>query len=171
MNHRLCGRRSEMLRHPPIADLYGGLSAILAPTLHKICDSLASERQFQTTNDQIVSHNARTYTLLFIMNIGSAIFKLNAPFSDGTFIHHVVSIHFTKFFANKKRMTDRTSQLAGFLIAAHILKLIIEKNGQRGDTLVVMSGCRPRSRAHTYQNVHNRRVPSGIRRKRSLHSE
>lgn len=55
-------------------------------------------------------------------------------------------------------MTDLTSQLAGFSIAAHILKLIIEKNGQRGDTLVVMSGSRLKSRARTYQNVRNRRA-------------
>jgi len=79
-------------------------------------------------------------TLLFIINVDSAIFKPNAPFSAfRTFIHYVCH-HFTQlpidfyrflgFFANKNRITDRVSQLTGFSIAAHISKLNIEKTGR-----------------------------------------
>ena len=36
-------------------------------------------------------------------------------------------MNFYRFFANKNRITDRTSQLAGFEIAAHILNWNIGK--------------------------------------------
>ncbi|KAG8260342.1 hypothetical protein J6590_099073 [Homalodisca vitripennis] len=45
---------------------------------------------FVNFGEQIISHNSRMSTLLLIMNVCSAIFKLNAPLPDRTLSHYVV---------------------------------------------------------------------------------
>ena len=50
--------------------------------------------------EKIVCHNARASTPLFIMHVGSAIFKPDTPFSHWTFIHYVVAIHFAQLPMN-----------------------------------------------------------------------
>ena len=102
----------------------------------RYCEATVFTNLLINFGEKIVCHNARASTPLFIMHVGSAIFKPDTPFSHWTFIHYVVAIHFAqlpmnfyRFFANKNRITDRTSQLAGFEIAAHILHWNIGKTG------------------------------------------
>lgn len=91
---------------------------------------------FATFGDQIVSHNARASTLLFIMKVYSAIFKLNTPLPDRTFTYYILPVHLTQFpmnfywfkvFCHQK--TNHRPHLTTDRIAAHILNLNIKKRG------------------------------------------